>query len=390
MNEATSLFGALSGDVSERLGDPITDKLTYSLVDQRPMPRFLAGSERATQTRERGLYHLLFYLRSGMGYKATDPRDYVYALLGLAEDREALGIIPDYTQPVEDVFTDVTRRLVANGYTDSLAFALSTKATTGLPSWVPDWRSMSHVFFCTFRTAQDQPSLETAHVTFDVADKFRLPIRAAHVGTITKLAPALPGGRDWATLMARGADPFTTTLLEWLSSVENELLLSPAEEQAQYLNNSDPVVVGMTRRAQDRARLARSLCAMRSPVSDTWRRDQPERYYHLLAAMFRDEAVYGSLEQDKMEKHKVQTYAASILWHAKNQCRAFRLSSGHLGLASPGCEVGDEIVYFPGGSFPFVVREGVDAERELVGIAFVDDFRFWLMKQEPARVIVLR
>ncbi|KAK5660592.1 hypothetical protein OQA88_13154, partial [Cercophora sp. LCS_1] len=295
MNEATKLPEMLPGNQIERLGDPVTDKLTYSLVDQRRMPRFFARSERDTQMQKRDLYHLLFYLRTGMGYKATNPRDYVYALLGLAEDRKTLGIIPDYTQPVEDAFADVTRRLVANGYTNALAFALSTKLTPNLPS------SMSHVFFCTFRTAQDQPSLQTAHVTLDVADKSRLPIRASQVGTVTKLAPALPFTSDGNTL---ATDPVTaaTVFIKWLSLIERELLLYPEEEESQFFNNPDPVVIGTPRRAQDHARLARSLCVMRNPSSSVWTRDQPERHYHLLAASFRDEGVHEAVERDEMEK----------------------------------------------------------------------------------------
>ncbi|KAK4206550.1 hypothetical protein QBC37DRAFT_243374, partial [Rhypophila decipiens] len=38
---------------------------------------------------------------------ASDPRDKVYALLGLVTGLEPLGFLPDYTETVEDVYLDI-------------------------------------------------------------------------------------------------------------------------------------------------------------------------------------------------------------------------------------------------------------------------------------------
>jgi hypothetical protein len=102
-------------------------------------------------------------------FKATDPRDKVYALLGLAEDWNTSHIIqPDYRLPVTDVFTKATQQLMgglkpiddpADDVVDAtkldvpdlkpleiLTFAGQSNnfAQTGLPSWVPDFGSPPH------------------------------------------------------------------------------------------------------------------------------------------------------------------------------------------------------------------------------------------------------
>uniref|UniRef100_A0A8H7N8C9 Heterokaryon incompatibility domain-containing protein n=1 Tax=Bionectria ochroleuca TaxID=29856 RepID=A0A8H7N8C9_BIOOC len=71
--------------------------------------------------------------------KATDPRDKIYALLGLAGDSESLRIIPDYKKTVRDVYTEVVGKVIAK---DGLSLLLTCRynPSSGLPSWVPDFR----------------------------------------------------------------------------------------------------------------------------------------------------------------------------------------------------------------------------------------------------------
>lgn len=94
------------------------------------------------------LYNLL--LRNYVGTTnaarlvATDPRDMIFGLLGLANDVEQLGIATDYNKTCVEVYTDVARRLIENGNVDVLAFSQDPKSLPPnqggyLPSWVPDW-----------------------------------------------------------------------------------------------------------------------------------------------------------------------------------------------------------------------------------------------------------
>lgn len=77
---------------------------------------------------------------------ATDPRDKVFAALGLASTRKKLVNRPvaDYTMTVAEVYVNATRYILdIDGitYAWQLGIRRSTKTTPDLPSWVPDFRS---------------------------------------------------------------------------------------------------------------------------------------------------------------------------------------------------------------------------------------------------------
>jgi hypothetical protein len=74
--------------------------------------------------------------------EATDPRDKIYGILGLAVDRDELkelGILPDYTRSKQDVYIHVTAAILRQGHISVLSFAHFSNARVGLPSWVTDW-----------------------------------------------------------------------------------------------------------------------------------------------------------------------------------------------------------------------------------------------------------
>ena len=74
---------------------------------------------------------------------ATDPRDKLYGILGLATGPFAALVEPDYTRSAEDVFTDATIALVRRtGKLDVFGHLGGERNLTGLPSFVPDWTSV--------------------------------------------------------------------------------------------------------------------------------------------------------------------------------------------------------------------------------------------------------
>lgn len=73
---------------------------------------------------------------------ATEPRDKIYALLGLTRDGSEVVPVPHYENPDTDVYIGVARHMiVTQGHTASMLLAARTEHRTGLPSWVPNWGS---------------------------------------------------------------------------------------------------------------------------------------------------------------------------------------------------------------------------------------------------------
>ncbi|KAK4441896.1 heterokaryon incompatibility protein-domain-containing protein [Podospora aff. communis PSN243] len=110
--------------------------------------------------RQAALRQILDYRRAGrrtmgildlleftLDFKATDPRDKIYALLSLFDDPGvADGLIPLYSAPTRETYVDFAGYMVDRGpfghQLDILghrgSFDLSGRAL-GLPSWVPNW-----------------------------------------------------------------------------------------------------------------------------------------------------------------------------------------------------------------------------------------------------------
>jgi len=60
--------------------------------------------------REEGAYmRLLSVLETLRSFKCEDPRDKVYASLGMAADVSESDILPDYVKSIEEVYTVVVR-----------------------------------------------------------------------------------------------------------------------------------------------------------------------------------------------------------------------------------------------------------------------------------------
>ncbi|RDW74655.1 uncharacterized protein DSM5745_07317 [Aspergillus mulundensis] len=109
---------------------------------------------------------LLNVLVEGSTYQCTDPRDKVFALLGLMANKP---IVPDYRLPTESVYVGIAAYFVKHPSTvDVLALAGQKNKCFDLPSWVPDWsQSMSRPSLDTFlragiRTDQDDSLLDGA------------------------------------------------------------------------------------------------------------------------------------------------------------------------------------------------------------------------------------
>ncbi|CAG8949911.1 hypothetical protein HYFRA_00004241 [Hymenoscyphus fraxineus] len=83
---------------------------------------------------------LLSLLRRFRDRKASDDKDKVYALLGLANSKTS--IVPDYSLSVSEVFQNATLDIIKeSGSLSILMGDLGRKDRQELPSWVPDWSS---------------------------------------------------------------------------------------------------------------------------------------------------------------------------------------------------------------------------------------------------------
>jgi len=96
----------------------------------------------ATYSEKRRLIDLL---HAGRNSFSQDPRDKVYALLSLQTEGSKLEIDPDYSKPVQWLFTHVAAELIKTSRSvDILSHVRGSAHVPDLPSWVPDWTVTSN------------------------------------------------------------------------------------------------------------------------------------------------------------------------------------------------------------------------------------------------------
>ncbi|RYC65579.1 hypothetical protein CHU98_g634 [Xylaria longipes] len=83
---------------------------------------------------------LLKLLRDTADSESSDPRDKIFALLGLVRGLDLEGITADYDLTYEQVYTGLAAYFIKNHGLAELTM-MATHKDPNLPSWVPNWRA---------------------------------------------------------------------------------------------------------------------------------------------------------------------------------------------------------------------------------------------------------
>ncbi|KAK4031975.1 heterokaryon incompatibility protein-domain-containing protein [Parachaetomium inaequale] len=131
--------------------------------------------------------------------QASDPRDKVYALLGIkdvSQNRQAsvLGIEPDYGLSASEVYCHTARQLLLQSGNLNILGACTATTSQELPSWVPDWSTNSPhplMYDARGRDRQTHASRGTQAVPRFVDNASVLVPTGHEVVTVTRLSPVL-------------------------------------------------------------------------------------------------------------------------------------------------------------------------------------------------------
>ena len=290
------------------------------------------------------------------GLLASNPRDRIYGMLGLAGDTDQLGIRPDYFQSCEAVYTDAARTLLQQGHTDVLLFSQFPKKHSGLPTWVPDWTI----------TIQEPCGGCVVDASFSASGEtpiHSVPIESSNgVGLI---------GLDGAQV-----DRISQVGTPWLPGIlyhEHDWLRSPTyiTEIQSFCDQSDrlaqpaqPIYKSPKQREEAVWRIPCGDMDRLGPIERTRARDTCADLlegYKLLKPGF------WSLSQ--VRDHRLNSYTTSMDDMFKR--RPILSAQGYVGLAPSHAEVGDVIVIIYGAIVPFVLRESAEGRFEFVGEAYV-------------------
>jgi hypothetical protein len=305
---------------------------------------------------------------------STDPRDKVFALLGLAEDRQelkTLSVFPDYSRSKEEVYITTMAALLQQGHISMLSLCRASEIPGTLPSWVPDWSVPMP------ETLQDvKPDHLTLYPNFNASGSKR----QCQV-IISKKDYELEEIRLLASIYDRVLQvgdvprmPVTGTCLlpvHWLYEILrltyiarniykdfNERLRAVIRTSHSATGYREDATLGKVDRFLD------ALPILKSGIQVVKRQD-----------MKRDlQGFFASKEVGDRSQHTWGDPSRLIhdFMRISPRRSPFVTARGHLGLTSQYVRKGDMIAVFSGGQVPFILRQHDSGKYIIISEAYVD------------------
>lgn len=316
---------------------------------------------------------LLGLLRLTRQYKATDPRDKVFAVMGVVTNADSIPVDlkPDYGLSTEEVFLSVAihnLEKLKNLELLAQAGASSAGQNPKLPSWVPDWiysnecraviaATVVKTKFCS--AGDSQPTLSIS------ADKKILTIRGAVIDTISQLDHSVHYGEE--DLKLDHCTEAGQARMDLRSKANAENFEALAEAAYEFPG-------GHTREES----LWRTLCCDQTTEIPVQR--APVEYaiaYKVCRKQHEATNAEGHIDLDAFSRSIVREdllhYTAfhnTVLRHCtgRNLCVT---TGGYLGNVPDGSLNGDKICILFGSAVPLVLRECEGGFFKLVGECYI-------------------
>jgi hypothetical protein len=313
--------------------------------------------------------------------ESTKPEDKIFALIGLAVDREelmSLGVFPKYGIPYEQVYTTTMAALLEQGHISLLSMCQSSRSPD-LPSWVPDWsQSVTDML-------QD---VENDHITLHPA------FNASGDSTRTPTVEIL---RDQKTVLGISVMGHIYDVIYQVGRFKGraDSKVVPLEETFSWPSEWLLEIVRLTyctrnkyKRFTDRVR-----AAGRTSIGDVGY-DENAHLARIGNFRFTDAAVLVQRGNKRISNKRIKAEVARFLASqtvkdflkvtsgrkiqldseiiGKSLGRLPFITKGHLGLSSVHIVSGDIIAVFLGSQVPFVLRSHSEGKYQVISEAYVD------------------
>ncbi|KAI4112105.1 MAG: hypothetical protein LQ339_000113 [Xanthoria mediterranea] len=281
---------------------------------------------------------LLVYIEATISCQFSDPRDRIYALLGLVCRNDCvLELEPDYTQPASTLFQKIVLLyLRRESSLDTLACCELSENSPLSPSWVPDWsnRIVGRRIF----------------VMGNLGNR-----------SIAK-ADSISAGQLRATGISAavidGTSPGVT------AEMQEKLVLSEVhqmiERLSKYINTHQPYIDG--------GDIIEAFC--RTLITNCFARHDDAPADSIFPSFGESLACVGNICRNG--KHNI--YYKKYLHYLKLliQCKCFITThEGYIGLAPLASEAGDQVCIILGCRSPLVLRPTTKGTYTVVGECFV-------------------
>ncbi|SPO06174.1 uncharacterized protein DNG_08863 [Cephalotrichum gorgonifer] len=310
---------------------------------------------------------------------ATDPRDMIYGLANIANEKSKYQISVDYGLSVPDLYTSFARTEIQESKTLlMLTRARPQRNQQALPSWVPDWSTVksNQVFFQDARQPQ---------FYFTAAGETNPDVSFDSTGTVMTTKAVVLGRIDVLgkpTNMASDRDSNLSALAfqDWWSMID-------AQDSQQH----EAFARTILGKKPDNVTNASQLTDILGMFGDFVTECYPEQEVDEVLRQYWDQFVAASmnrrvglmersydrkvkdLERDKQVVRSWRRIFAAYCWDR----RFFYLDGGRrMGLVPSEAKQGDVVCIPLGCPCPMVFRERIQGQWVVVGEAYVDGLMY--------------
>ncbi|KAI1082076.1 heterokaryon incompatibility protein-domain-containing protein [Whalleya microplaca] len=289
-----------------------------------------------------------------------DPRDRVYTLLSLSSDAAILGVTPDYSKELEQVYIETSTALLRNSTRPLQLCRGVERGNKSLPSWAIDWNDIRKP--PSDAVAPDRPFLacgpaDDRFYRVDTSTPGQISLRGATVDTIRTVAnnyiPDEPGQLERCR--------------SYLSEVKKLWGESLASDSSPYLIEQTMVALAKIPVADTEIHEGQTRRAATLTV---------EGYKSALETLSEENSTSpddgreeNTSSQNAMNFAGATEYMAAVARMGGR--RPFLSETGYVGLGPSDLESGDTIAIPYGSRVPFALRQQADDTYQLVGELYV-------------------
>lgn len=299
--------------------------------------------------------NLEMLLKRTMRFFATDPRDKVFALLGLAHECDRMEIVPDYSKNLEQIYAELAVYLISKNI--NMIYFNTNSPSEDHPSWVPDWSWLNR------RWPLWSPGFYKAAGNTTQAGRF-----SQDLSTLT--IPALLIDRVGVTdeFVPRGVDPieYNESHVSLVIGNIEALLRKAIDEQP-----SNAELAELNPEKSDA--LWRTLVINKE--STTFTCPAPKSYeemFHVSRGRSEVPAKFQSKfpTQEERKHEFVRPYEQEVQSTMSDQ-RFFVTRNGRIGVGPRHLQEADLVVVFWGADMPCVLRKQGSEHMRFLGPAYV-------------------
>jgi hypothetical protein len=341
---------------------------------------------------------LLALLQLTKNHQATDPRDKIFALLGLIEDIYwCTDLFPiDYTLTVEQLYIDVARWIIVNS--ESLSILCTPRPIQAssslykLPSWCPDWtvgpQTNSLFEVSELKMSIPRELFKPATATFGPEEHSMTATGVLIDAYKTAMGPFRWKFMYWYQFLTLSQDGQIS--FDGAYSIDQVQLL---HQWSKDLNLSKPALCAVDQVEEQKARLKtlqehvpqlRDDPAVDKRLENLWRtlvldmiREQSEKmlgfcsmFNHLLG--WNDRGEGGLVPSWKYSNHDIQPFRTRVE-HCVHGRQLAITQKGHIGMIPVTAQVGDVVCNLFGCPVPLVLRRQ-GTHYIVVGEAYIRDY----------------